>query len=363
MYNSVKQIVNEEVKTLFEVKQTKRLWHIPLLVAIASGVPLMIGLYFNNLPGSLLACLSGTIIVYMPSSTIVNRMITLLTCAFGYVLAVAIGLFFSFNSLLSAFALGLFAMGVHWLSIYFNTRNPGSFFFILIASITSCMPFSIETISQKIGTVALGTTWACLLALAYSLLIIKKYPPNVSQTISVAIQKAKYVNFFEALIIGVFMFVSLFTGYLLKLQNPYWFPISCIAVMQGASLRYIWRRSFQRILGTFVGLGLSWFLLLFTHTPLQICLSIITLQFITEMLIVRHYTLAAIFFTAMTIFLAEVGNPLILNPNELIYIRFWNIVLGSFIGVIGGWVLYHERTRNHSLRNVRKAHLVLKRKL
>ncbi len=363
MYNAVKQIVSEEVKTLFEVKQTERLWHIPLLVAIASGVPLMLGLYFNNLQGSLLACLSGTIIVYMPASSLVNRMITLLTCAFGYILAVAIGLCFSFNAVVSAIAFGVFAMGVHWLSIYFNTRNPGSFFFILIASITSCMPFNIETISHKIGTVAFATTWACLLALGYSVFIIKKYPPKLAKSISVALHKVKYINLLEALVIGVFMFISLLTGYLLKLQNPYWLPISCVAVMQGASFRFIWRRSFQRILGTFVGLGLSWFLLLFTHTPLEICFSIITLQFITEMLIVRHYTLAAIFFTAMTIFLAEVGNPLILNPNELIYIRFWNIVLGSFIGVIGGWVLYHEKTRYHSIRNMRKARIVLKRKL
>ena len=38
-------------------------------------------------------------------------------------------------------------------------------------------------------------------------------------------------------LIGLVMGSSLLIAYLLKLDNPYWIPISCIAVMQGADQR------------------------------------------------------------------------------------------------------------------------------
>ncbi len=53
------------------------------------------------------------------------------------------------------------------------------------------------------------------------------------------------------------MSLSLLIGLLLKLDNPYWLPISCAAVIQGVTLQQVWRRTFQRILGTFVGLLLT----------------------------------------------------------------------------------------------------------
>ncbi|MFM6929972.1 MAG: FUSC family protein, partial [Bdellovibrio sp.] len=77
----------------------------------------------------------------------------------------------------------------------------------------------------------------------------------------------------------------------------------------------------------------------------SICVAIIILQFVIEMLIVRHYALAVVFITPMTILLTEAGNPLIHNPEVLVPIRFWNIALGSLIGAIGGWVIYNERIR------------------
>ncbi|MFD2554165.1 hypothetical protein [Sphingobacterium tabacisoli] len=40
----------------------------------------------------------------------------------------------------------------------------------------------------------------------------------------------------------------------------------------------------------------------------HLCLLILMLQFIIEMLVVRHYALAVIFITPLTFFLAEIGS-------------------------------------------------------
>jgi hypothetical protein len=47
----------------------------------------------------------------------------------------------------------------------------------MIAILASCMPYSLQTNPAKIGMVALGTLFACILALFYCLLMNKKNKP------------------------------------------------------------------------------------------------------------------------------------------------------------------------------------------
>ena len=155
---------------------------------------------------------------------------------------------------------------------------------------------------------------------------------------------------------------SLLVAHLLKLQNPYWVPISCLAVMQGISLEHIWSRSLQRILGTFVGFALTWLLLLQHPSALAICISVFILQFIIEMLIVRNYGLAVIFITPLTLFLAEAGSAMSSDPNVLIPARFLDITIGSIIGALAGWFIHHEQLRNKAEKGFRKTRIAIFRR-
>jgi len=360
---SVKQLIKQEINAFFKLRQTERLWHIPVLASLCVGIPLLVGLYFDNLKSGLVASMAGLVILYLPAwSTIANRMTMLLVCSFVFMISYGIGISFSFDPIISAVVLGLFSMTVHWVTLYFKTRPPGSFFFIMIASISSCVPYDLHAIPERVGLMGMGSMLACLLALIYCLLMLKINPVQQSNSVSTVLLKNKYVNIVEAFIIGLFMFGSLLIGHMLKLQNPYWVPISCAAVMQGASLYHIWQRVFHRILGTFIGFALCWVLLSISKAPLSICISIIVLQFIVEMLVVRHYALAVIFITPLTILLTEAANPLIHDPNMLVYVRFWDITLGSALGFVGGWILYHEKIRYLAVKRIRKARLIIKGK-
>lgn len=361
MNKSIKQLILEEIKALFRLNQITRPWHIALLGALCTGIPLLLGLYFDNFHAGIIACLSGVLIFYMPATALPNRMITLLACSFGFMISLAVGICFSFNPIVSSIVFGLFALSIHWITLFFKIKPPGSFFFILIVSIASGMPFDPHTIPEKIGLIGLGAILSCLLALIYSLLTIRKAQLQESNDNALVTTKTKCAYFVDAFIMGGFMCASSLLGYFLKLQNPYWIPISCAAIMQGASLYHVWQKTIHRILGTFIGLGLSWILLFVTKTPLAICISIIILQFIIEICVVKHYALAAIFITPLTILLAEAGNPLLDNPDMLISIRFLDIVLGSIIGAIGGWLIHHENLRKHAVFHLRNARLAIKR--
>lgn len=346
--------------SLFELKQTERLWHIPLLASLCVGIPLVVGLYFGKIGYGILGSSAGLVILYLPSTAVANRMITLLACSFGLMLSFATGIIFSFNPVLSSLVFGLLAFGAQWVANYFRMKPPGSFFFIMIAAIASCMPFDLSIIPARVGVIGMGCMLACLLGFVYSLYIVRRQPPPKMQ--SAVPGKWQYDNAVQSAIIGIFMGSSLLFAHLLKLQNPYWVPISCLAVMQGVSLEHIWSRSLQRILGTFIGLGLAWLLLLLPLTPLAICISIFVLQFIVEMLIVRHYGLAVIFITPLTLFLAEASSAMHADLNLLMPARFLNIALGSIIGAVAGWFIHHEQLRSKTARQIRMARIALKRR-
>lgn len=347
------------IKSLFEIRQTERLWHIPLLASLAAGIPLVVGLYFNRMNHGILASTAGLVILYLPSTDLANRMITMLACSFGLMVSFTVGIVFSFHPILSAVVLGALVFAVQWVSNFFRLKPPGSFFFLMIASIASTMPFNLQAIPTKVGIVGLGTMLACLLAFVYSLYITRHYSP---QSISEAAKRSRFDNAFQSVITGIFMGSSLLVAHLLKLQNPYWVPISCLAVMQGISLEHIWSRSLQRILGTFVGLALTWVLLLQHPSALTICISIFVLQFIIEMLIVRNYGLAVIFITPLTLFLAEAGSAMSSDPNVLIPARFLDITIGSIIGALAGWFIHHEQLRNKAEKGFRKTRIAIFRR-
>ncbi|MGN6533571.1 MAG: FUSC family protein [Ginsengibacter sp.] len=221
------------------------------------------------------------------------------------------------------------------------------------------MPFDLISIPTKIGLVALGAMFACVFALFYSLYITRKYANKLADGLPV---KRKYLNLTESAIIGLFVGISLLISRFFKLDNPYWVPISCAAIMQGANVSHVWRRSFHRIAGTAVGMGLIWVFWQFNLSLLSICITILILQFIIEMLVVRHYALAVIFITPLTFFLGELGSGTAVHYNQLVSARLTDIIIGSLIGVAGGWILHNQQLHQKAERHIRKTRIAILRK-
>lgn len=350
--------LNRELHSLVQLKETERLWHIPLLASLCVGLPILIGFYLGHPEFGLGACISGFVILYLPPTSVTHRMITLIGASYGFLIAFTLGIATSFHPVVSAVSLGVFAFIVHWVTNYLGMRPPGNFFFLMIAAIAGCMPFDLNTIPLRVGLMALGSMLACTLGFFYSLYITRKYPP-VTEPVK---RKSRYTSIFESVILGVFMAISVLAGHFMTENNPYWVPVSCMAVMQGVGLQHVWQRSFQRIVGTIIGLGLAWVLLKLEMNMLQTFISIMLLQFIMEMLIVRNYALAVIVMTPLTIFLAESHTPAI-DPDILVFARLKDIVIGSLIGAVAGWFVYHEKLRYKAVRQMRKTSVAIGRKI
>lgn len=351
MFYKVKNWLYTETKALFELKPDERLWHMALLAALCMAVPLLAGLYAGHLNYSILACIGGLIILYLPAAAMRRRMLTMLICSLGFMLSYAVGLNFSFGIIPKIIALSAFTFAVHWLCLYYNFKSPGSIFFILLASVAAFTPYQANSIVLKVGFIGLGTLLACAVALFYSLYTKYNYPAPVV----VEEEPATRADIlFEAAIIAGCVAVSLLAAHLLHLQRPYWVPVSCVAVMKGINLNHVWQRSFQRVMGTLTGLALAWLLLKIEATPLMICLTIPLLQGLAEWLVGRNYALALIFITPMAMLLAEMGGAQNLSADSLILTRLIDIVLGSVVGAIGGWFLYNQKLRSQTARQLER---------
>ena len=360
---SKKEFAKQELKEVFKLKSNNRHWSVPVLASLCVGIPLFMGYMIDAFSSALTISLAGLVILYMPTnSNFVTRMAKMLICSFGFVVSFSIGIMFSFNPIISCIVFGIFSAIIHWLSLWLKMSPPGNFFFIMLAALSSGVPFNLEKIPEHIGLVTIGTILACFLALAHSLMI--RRPDIIKETSGMfhEVHFQKDADYAESFIVGFFMFSSLLIGHLSGLNKPYWIPISCLAVMQGATTHHIWRRGFYRILGTALGMGLCWIILSTFKDPLGICIAIVALQFIIESTVTRNYTLAVLFITPMTILLAEAANPIAQSPTELITSRLVDVLIGSLLGAIGGWFVYHEKLRYHVVKKIRITRLVIKKK-
>lgn len=341
------------LKDILEFKHADRKWHLPFVAALCVGLPLFIGYYLENFNGGKLASMGGLAILYISSNNLANRMMLLMTCSFGLIMAFSLGLLFSFNAIVGALFLGLFTFGLHFSLYHLGlVRPPGNFFFVMLCAMGLSMPHNTELLPERIGFMAMGVLFSCLLGLVYSLLTLKNYYLQDSPVLK---QKKLRQHILESVTYGLFIGTAMLLAHILDLENPYWVPTSCAAVMQGASSRHIVLRSVQRIGGTILGVCIAWMLLHVSTSVLVMCIEITLLQFIVEYLVVRNYGLAVVFISVLALFLGESGRDIDLSSNAVFFSRLFDILLGSIVGVLGGWVLYNQRLHVKALRRIRKA--------
>ena len=357
-----KQKIGRELKDFFRLKPQNRPWAVPILAMMCVGSPLFIGLAMGNILPALTVSFSGLVILYMPvKANFVSRMTKLLVCSFGFMVSYSLGLIFSFHPIASFVAFAVFCGVIHYISLWLKLGGPGSFFFIMLATMGGSATFNPSIIPRQIGLVAMGTMLACIFALIYSLITRESDEWQKSKDVITTVPLNRYADSVEAFIVGIFMLIAMVIGHAFGFKKPYWIPVSCIAVMQGATTKHIWTRGLHRIIGTWVGMVLCWAILSLVKDLVLLCVLIAALQFIVEVFVTRNYGLAVIFITPLTVLLVEAGSPLAQHPTELIATRMVDVLIGSVIGAIGGWFVYNEKIRYQAVKRIRMTRVFLKR--
>lgn len=338
MKKTLRTPIRNHLSSMLHIRETERLWHFPVLAGLCIGVCLFAGWYFQSQSYGNLASIGALTILYFTHASLEKRMIHLIVCAFGMMVAFSTSLLFSFNPYWSAISLFLIAVLTHWLCGYFDIPPPRNFFFIMVAAVATNLPFSIELLPIRIGVFTLGAMASVFLAFIYSVFIAKStvHIPRVGP------RRNRYIITAESLIVGAAVSLALLLGYAVDPQSPYWIPVSTLAVLQGRNLTHTTERNIHRVVGTFIGIGLTWILILLKLQPLVLVFVIALLQIIIELLIVRNYFFAVIFITPLTILLAESGLGSGASHNALMWARLLDSFMGACIGLAAGAVLHHK---------------------
>ncbi|RJF69563.1 FUSC family protein [Rhodopseudomonas palustris] len=341
-WHRVKALAHEEWRALITINPSDRPWQMPASVALAAGVPMLIGAYFDHLDYGLISSLGGMAFLYLPRTPLHHRMVTMMACAFGFLGCYVVGLVVHLLPFLLVPALTLVAVLVTMVCRYYRVGPPGSLFFVMAASIAAYTPSDLLQLPLKAGLFALGALLSTQIAFVYSLIALRIRTPA-------PVEPLQPFDFdtvvLDSVLIGAAVGVALAIAQALQLDRPYWVPVSCLAVIQGMSIRAIWNRQLHRILGTAIGLGVAAVLLALPLEKWSIALSIMTLSFVIEMAVIRHYGFAVIFITPLTIFLADAASLGHAVPGAIIQARFIDTVLGCFIGLVGGILLHNASFR------------------
>lgn len=341
-WSKLQKLMREEISHLTTIQASDRLWQMPFAAALASGLPLMIGAYFNQMAYGLVSSLGGLVFLYLPSTPLYHRMISVMACAFGMVACYTLGMMSHFFPLLMMPVLIFISIMVTMVCRFYNLGPPGSLFFIMAASIGAYSPVQVLQLPLMVGLITMGSLLACLIGFFYSLYVLRWQAPKPVS----ALPSATFdFVVFDSVIIGVFVGISLAVAQLLQLEKAYWVPVSCLAVIQGTTLRAVWNKQLHRVLGTSIGILVAWGLLLFPMDKWSISLTMMVLVFVIELTVVRHYAFAAIFITPLTILLAEAATLGHGSVAMLVQARFFDTILGCFVGLVGGICLHSPRFR------------------
>lgn len=130
-------------------------------------------------------------------------------------------------------------------------------------------------------------------------------------------------------------------GVLTGSGHPHWAMAAAAVPLAGADLPSSVRRGIHRIVGTFVGLGVTaaailpvpWSLagLFPGRQAVVLALLVILFQFTTELFMTRHYGLAMVSFTPVILLMTQLAAPA--DPAVLILERAVETMVGALVGI------------------------------
>lgn len=316
-------------------------WLMALTGATVVTLPLFIGVIVNALLSAMMVSMGSMVFFYFPKKRLNARLNTLIIVAFGMQLALTLGLLTpTQNHTIIPMMVLLVFMAIGLTKAY-QLNPPGALYFIITGCVALILPIPLSSLPSLLGLFAVGNLWAIIAALAYSLIFLRAFDNRLPVAEPIQWQFKKPLV--DAAPIAIWMGVAMTLAIVLDLQRPYWVPIGCMSILLTPSLELAWRRCWQMLVASSLGLLLVWLLFLLPISHLQMTI-ILWLTLIPALwLLFRHYFLAMIFVTPMTIIMVEFSLSATMPTADLIGIRWVDIVIGLGCGMLG-YALLNSRS-------------------
>lgn len=352
MFHYIKSMMKGELSHLLTVNQSKRPWHMPIIAAIAISFPVFVGAYFDALSAGIKSSLGAMVILNLPLiGKLPYRLVTVMAWGFAMSLCFAFGLIAQQVPMMRLPVFMLMAFAIVIFGRYYRQPPPAGLFVMMAGAIALFIPLPLEQIMPATGLVMLGSGFALVMGLLYSLFLLATRPSAPTPS-----YRYERDTISESIIVSGFVSLALLIAVLLEMPNPYWAAVSCFLIIQGIHLRTMWIKQFHRLLGTVVGVGLAGGMLSWQLPIWGVAVSIFVMMLCIESLVDRHYGLAVIFITPLTIFIAEYGSGVPVSEpfyQGVIRARLFDTLLGCMVG-LGGGIVMHSTNLRTPLRRIEK---------
>jgi len=141
--------------------------------------------------------------------------------------------------------------------------------------------------------------------------------------------------------LGVVLAGSVATA--IGIGHPYWAIVSVVVPMAAPTASARLLRGTQRVVGTLVGVLITWAVLAFAPPPLALILIIAVMQLGAELFIGRNYTVALLFITPLALCMVQLGHPL--PVAQLMADRAIETVLGVAVAMAITLITRERRQR------------------
>ncbi len=134
--------------------------------------------------------------------------------------------------------------------------------------------------------------------------------------------------------VGVAAAIAGTIGAAFGLERAYWTTAAAVLILhQGLDWIRSLQRGAERMIGTLAGLVLAGAILAIHPQGPWLILTLMLLQFVIEMSVVRNYALAVVFITAAALTIASGGHP-VPDIGHLLWVRGVDTVIGCAIGLL-----------------------------
>lgn len=326
-------------------------WPRMLLAALSVGIPLLVGLMRDDLHGSIYGSLFGFILILNDHFGSLRKRLTHLITAYVFILSgVLAGILFSGNQTLIlitlfflSFLLGRakgFGIELERMLLFTTlqflaaSQNPG-----LDENLMT--PIFYSTLSLVNYLISLFIVYAFL-----------KHEPNF--------QRSKFRDFLDALRrrgtvkYALTMAVTSCVGFLIAQQfhveRGYWMVGTILIVMMPDRNQSLYK-SFQRLLGTLLGVGLAAAIMKYVNSDLILVLFCIIAAFLAPLGLLKNYWLGNVFVAGLIILFLDISMyQSTIEEVNMAWLRISDIGMGCLIGAIGTLIAFPPKRIRRNLK-------------
>jgi hypothetical protein len=319
-------------------------WPIGLQAAIGLAGPIAVMTLIGQPSLGYIAASGAFTVLFAGSSPVTERAKVLPFVATGLIVSAALGLLAAPTVWLVLAGVACVAIGSAALSFGFRLGPPGPLFFVLVFGLSAHVVTSAPIAAPVyLAAFTAGCVFSYLVAIAPLLL---PRPRSVAARPLREVLPGPALDADGKMLLLRVVIVSVI-GVLLALavdpERSYWVVGGAVAVIGVAADRTAaLQRGLHRMLGTIVGAGLYALLALLHPAGLWLALLLGTLQFVIELVVVRHYALALVFITPLVLLLTGAATGEIGDMSVALE-RIVDTVVGAALGAASGF-LHPRRT-------------------